>query len=120
LVGGSAFFLNWGITLYLLSAITESVIGIPNYYVAVLFGFIISGLYNYYLNRKFSFNYKEGLFQSLGKFWIVFGIGIIIALLISKLWFEVFHFPHIWLTPISSIIVLVWNFIGHKYYTFRN
>lgn len=119
LVGGSALLINWGITLYIISNSSKSVFGVPNYYMAVLLGFLISGLYNYILNRKFSFNHKDNIIQSFWKFWIIFGAGIVIALVVSRIWIEVFNFPHLWLTPISSIMVLIWNFTGHKYFTFK-
>lgn len=121
LVGGSALILNWIITEFLKTKIEISILSLPNYFIPVAIGFLISGLYNYFLNKKFSFEYKDKLNSqgSFFRFWIVFGIGIVIALLVSFIWNDILKGNHTLTTPISSIIVLFWNFIGHKKFTFK-
>lgn len=121
LVGGTALILNWIITEFLKARIESSVLGLPSYFMPVALGFFISGLYNYFLNKRFSFEYMDKLnkFGSLIRFWFVFGSGIIIAIVVSFLWNEVFKGNSFYTTPISSIVVLLWNFTGHKKFTFK-
>lgn len=118
LVGGSAFIFNWMIAELLKAKLPPVIFEFKSYFFAIVIAYLVTGFYNYLLNKKFTFQYTKND-GDVFRFWIIFIIGIVVALFISYLWNDIFKMNPFLTTPIAAIVSTIWNFIGHKLFTFK-
>lgn len=90
------------------------------YMFSATFGFIGGATTNYLLNRIWTFeNNDKRIGRQVGIFLMIAGIGIILNNGILAVGVEIFGIWYMLAKVISTAITLIWNFIGHKYITFR-
>lgn len=82
-------------------------------------GFVIAGLVNYYLNYRLTFKSNKLHRETITKFMIIFFSGFFWNLLLMTLGTEVLNIYYILSQIFTTIIVMFWNFLGHRYWTFR-
>ena len=114
LVGGTATVVDFA----LLFGLTEF-LGLW-YLASATAAFIGGATTNYILNRFWTFNNADKrIGRQAGLFIIIAAIGILLNNGILAVGVEIFGLWYMLAKVISSAITLIWNFIGHKYITFR-
>lgn len=130
LVGGTSFAIDLVVALifqyfaqdYLgtLNIFGNSLI-IKDIYIAVILGFLVSVPFNFFLNRYFTFQKKEtSIWIHLSKFAPVLIFGLLIKIASAYVWTDILRFYASLAIPFSSIVMLLSNYIGHKYFTFKD
>jgi len=87
--------------------------------VATTMSFILAVINNFFLNKFWTFNEKSKKYgNQMLKFFIVSCVGLLITNLLMFLQVELLDLWYIFAKIITVLIVLVWNFLGNKYWTF--
>ncbi len=114
LVGGLATFIDFFILIFLVEVLSI------HYLFSASFSFIVAGMVNFYLSKKWTFKNKN---PEYGKQYAVFVVVGIIGLLLNNLILfylvEYLDIYYIFGKVISTFIVMFWNFLMNKYMTFR-
>ncbi len=113
-VGATATVVDYG----LLYSLTEY-LGFW-YLLSATFGFIGGATTNYLLNRFWTFKNKDKrIARQVSIFLIIAAVGIVLNNTILAIGVEIFGLWYMLAKVISTVITLIWNFVGHKYFTFR-
>lgn len=115
-VGGIASVVDWGVLWALESA------GL-HYLVATVFSFFAGLATNFILSKKLVFNAQSARVGSVGEFigYAVIGaVGLGITLLIMYMLTDWLHMHFMISKIISTLIVLVWNFLARKLFIYTN
>lgn len=112
-VGASAAVIDFGL-LYLL---TEY--GGIYYLVSATISFVIAALYNYFMNRRWTFQSIGSKKKQIPIFFTVAILGIIFNNAILYIGVEQFAIWYIYAKVFATIVVTVWNFMWNKHVTFR-
>ncbi len=113
-VGGTAavvdfsvlYFLTDWLKIYYLHSATAS--------------FILSALTNYSLNRKWTFRSNGKKRKQLPIFFFIAGCGLLLNNTIMYIGVEKFGLWYIFAKIFATGIVLIWNFLGNKHFTFND
>ncbi len=90
------------------------------YLFSATISFIAAATVSYYLNRIWTFNNNDSrIARQVGIFLVISGVGIIINNTILVVGVEVIGMWYMLAKVFSTAVTLIWNFIGHKYITFR-
>ncbi|MFH1590250.1 MAG: GtrA family protein [archaeon] len=90
------------------------------YFVSSIISYVCGGIIHYVLNKKYTFkNKSKKIFSQLSIFFGIALIGLGINQLILYLLVELANIWYIYAKLVAVFIVLIWNFTGHKYITFR-
>jgi putative flippase GtrA len=81
-------------------------------------GFSGGAMVNYFLNYYVTFKSTKSHHEAMIKFSIVAVIGLILNTLMMALAIEVFALYYLLAQVISTGLVLFWNFIGNRLWTF--
>jgi putative flippase GtrA len=89
--------------------------------------FLIAVINSYYLNKNWTFNSKTGNQSDFIYFLIVSATGLLINVIVATLVFNLLteiNLTHILFSInisaiIGTVVVLVWNFIGYKFFVFK-
>jgi putative flippase GtrA len=81
-------------------------------------GFIVGALINYVLNYHFTFNSKKSHKEAMSKFFVVALFGAMINTGLMYIGVDVLHAYYLLAQIGATAIVLLWNFIINKYWTF--
>lgn len=112
-IGASSTMIDFG--FYILFVY---VLGI--YYIwAATLSFVIAAVFNFTLNRKWTFRSNGQKRKQLPIFLLVMISGVLLNNGIIALGVEVFGLWDIFAKIISTGIITIWNFLGNKYFTFR-
>ena len=122
IVGGSAFLVDFGV-LVLFNTILPELLGY-RLYIATAFGFIAGLIFNYIFSILFVFksarDKKTG--RSLGAFMLFTLIGVV-GLGLTELGMyvgtELLHIHYMLVKIIVTVIVLMWNYLGRKFFVFK-
>lgn len=88
---------------------------------AKAFSFIVSATSNYIMNRVWTFRSKDRkIIAQAGKFFIVAIGGLFLNSLIFYLITAIMRWRDIWGLVIATAIVLIWNFLFNKKWTFKS
>lgn len=113
-VGSLGTFLDIGF-LYLFF----DILGI-NLYLAVTLSFTIAFLNNFFLNKSWTFQSRSRNYRKLmTKFFIVSMIGLILSIGLMFVMVDLIGIWHILAKILTSGVVVVWNFLANKFWTFR-
>jgi len=114
LVGVSSTVIDWGIYLIL-----TRFAGIY-YLMAKILSFSFAVINSYVWNRRWTFrsNDPQKLRQFI-KFLIIALVGVVLNTLIMYIVVDYIHLNDLYGLVISSAIVMFWNFLANKFYTFR-
>lgn len=90
-----------------------------NAVVASSLGAIAGAFVNYYLNYHFTFRSRKRHLDAISKFVVIASIGFIINGLLMTLLTQVYTIYYLIAQIITTGIVLFWNFLGNRFWTFR-
>jgi putative flippase GtrA len=82
-------------------------------------GFITGAIINYRVNHKFTFNSSASHKTAAPKFLSVALIGVLVNITIMYLLVSIFLFYYLIAQIAATGIVLIWNFLGNRLWTFR-
>ncbi len=88
--------------------------------IATTIGFTVGALINYLLNYRITFNSNKQHTEALTKFLSVAALGALINGLIMTAGINISDLHYLVIQVIATSIVLVFNFITNKYWTFAN
>jgi putative flippase GtrA len=112
--GGLATIFVWGI--FYLSTYTFEY----NYLLSTLLGFSVGSIVNFSLNKYINFkNRYQKIKYQFALFLVIAIIGLGISFFIMWNFVGVLHFDKMISRILTTGIVLIYNFLGHKYITFR-
>lgn len=86
---------------------------------ATTFGFIVGATINYFLNYKYTFRSDKPHTEALVKFFVIAVLGAIINSAIMYLGVGYTKFHYIVIQFLATGLVLLWNFLLNKYWTFN-
>lgn len=81
-------------------------------------GYALSTLFNYAMNRRFTFNSRRRHAQALPRFLVVSGIGLALNTAVVGLMTAVAHWHYLLSQVLATALVLVWNFQLNRRWTF--
>lgn len=81
-------------------------------------GFGVGAVINYLLNYHFTFNSKKSHKEAMSKFFIVASIGAVINTALMYVGVNIVHTYYLLAQIAATAIVLLWNFLINKYWTF--
>lgn len=82
-------------------------------------GALVGAVINYVLNYKCTFHSDQRHVQAAPKFVAVAAVGLVVNVLMMALLVDVLGFYYLVAQVIATGVVLVWNFLGNRYWTFR-
>lgn len=88
--------------------------------IATTIGFTVGALINYLLNYRITFNSNKRHREALTMFFSVAALGAVINALIMTAGINISDQHYLVIQVIATSIVLVFNFIANKYWTFAN
>lgn len=86
---------------------------------ASIAGFTVGAVINYFLNYRFTFNSKKSHREAIIKFFIVAIIGAAINTTLFYIGIQLLHLYYMLAQVVATAIVLLWNFIANKLWTFK-
>jgi putative flippase GtrA len=90
------------------------------YFFSGILSYFAGGIIHYILNKKYTFkNKSKKIVAQLSVFFGVALIGLIINQAVLYVLVEIGSIWYMFAKLISIFIVLLWNFTGHKYITFK-
>lgn len=93
--------------------------GIPVIPASVL-SFLLAVVNNFVLNKAWTFQNKSKNYRKLFiKFLIVSIVGLLLTVFCMYLFVNIAHIWYIFAKALTSLIVLSWNFLGNKFWTFN-
>lgn len=113
-VGGGATFVDLGF-LYLFTEFFHLW-----YLLSAGLSFIIAAVFNYTLNKIWTFgNKSKNIARQFSLFFFFAAIGIGLNLLLIYAFTEFAGLWYIYSKIIATFFVFLWNFFGNKYFTFK-
>lgn len=114
IVGFSNLFIDFSIYL-LLTRLADF-----HYLWANILSFTAATINSFFLNKKWTFrNTNRDYHRQYAKFYLVSGIGLGLNQLILFVLIESWHFYDILAKCVAVVIVTFWNFLGNRFWTFR-
>ena len=87
---------------------------------AAVVAFLLAVVNNYVLNKIWTFKSRSKNYRKqFIKFLIVSVIGLGLTILFMGIFVEIFVIWYMFAKVLTSLIVLTWNFLGNKYWTFK-
>lgn len=93
--------------------------GLLNKVPASVAGFAVGAVINYFLNYRFTFNSNKSHREAITKFFIVAIIGAAINTALFYMGIHLLHLYYMLAQVVATVIVLLWNFIANKLWTFK-
>ncbi|MEI6887044.1 MAG: GtrA family protein [bacterium] len=126
IIGGLSFILNWSLMVgfqLLFNRIVLFSIGtieVKTYLAGSIFAYILSAIFNYFANRKFTFGHTtKKIAKQISVFFIVSCVGLLLNSILVYLFVEKVGISSFWVTPLAAAIVLFWNFFGQRTFAFK-
>lgn len=83
-------------------------------------GATLGALVNYLLNRRYTFRSKKRHGEALTKFLIIAASGLALNASFMLLLVEILSLHYLLAQVLSTALVLVWNFVGNRFWTFSD
>lgn len=112
-VGGTSFIIDFCI-LYSLTEFAHW-----HYLLSATLAFIVAGMYNYHLNRNWTFKADGSQKKQLPAFLLTGGIALLLNNFILYASVDLLGVWYIYGKIIATALVTIWNFFINKYFTFR-
>jgi len=113
MAGGLATIFQYGALLLLVEA------GHANEVLASAVGYTIGALVNYVANYYFTFASSSKHLPTMLKFFTIVALGLGLNTLTMYLGHAIMGIHYIASQVIATGLVFVWNFIGHKFWTYQ-
>lgn len=112
-VGGTAAIIDFGLLYFLTD-------GLHIYYlISATISFVIAAIYNYSLNRIWTFKSSGSRTKQVPIFFMVAILGVLFNNTIMYLGVEKVGLYYLLAKVFAAAVVTIWNFFGNKYLTFR-
>ena len=111
-VGGVGTCAHYAVLVTLVEVIDAGII------IASSFGFMVGALVNYGLNYRYTFKSDSSHSIAMPKFYTIALIGFLLNGVIMKTVLEFTSLNYIVIQFLATGIVLVWNFIGSRWWIF--
>ncbi|WP_342360557.1 GtrA family protein [Terrarubrum flagellatum] len=85
---------------------------------AALAGYCVGGIVSYWLNRVRTFRSDRPHFEAGWRFVVVMAVGFGLTLALMTLFVEQLGAPYLPAQIVTTILVMGWNFVAHKWWTF--
>lgn len=85
---------------------------------ATLVGYVAGGLVSYLLNRRHVFASERPHQEAGWRFAVVAGVGFLITYAAMRLLVETAHAPYLPAQLLTTLLVMGWSFLAHKFWTF--
>ncbi|MES2352824.1 MAG: GtrA family protein [Pseudomonadota bacterium] len=82
-------------------------------------GALAGAFVSYTLNYRYTFRSTASHAVSLAKFFIIAGVGLLLNSLVMWIGTSGFHMHYLLSQIIATGLVLIWNFAGNRFWTFR-
>ena len=112
-VGATSAIIDFGL-LYVLTDFVNW-----HYLLSATVSFIIAAIYNFILNRSWTFRSNGKKRKQIPIFFAIVGSGVLLNNFIMWFGVEQTGLWYIYAKVIAAAIVTIWNFMGNKYLTFR-
>ncbi len=86
---------------------------------AALIGFFLGGVLSYQLNYRWTFRSNKEHAHSLPRFILIAAIGFILTGFLMYVLTQMALLPYLLAQILTTALVLVWHYIGNKFWTFR-
>ena len=114
LVGVSSTAIDWGV-FYSLNHFFS-----VYYLIAKAISFVVSVINSYYWNRRWTFrSQNQRKMHEFGKFLVVSSVGLGLNTYIMYLAVSIFGLRYIYGLILATTIVVFWNFLANKFWTFK-
>lgn len=90
-----------------------------HYLLSATASFVVAAMTNYYIQRKWTFKSNGKKRRQLPVFFTIAIIGVILNNNILYLGVEYFYIHYMLAKVFASAVVMIWNFFGNKYLTFK-
>ena len=87
---------------------------------AALAGYVAGGLVSYVLNRLYTYEAQRGHLEAGWRFGVVACIGFVLTWLLMGLFHTRLGWHYLLAQVATTGIVLVWSFVAHKYWSFKD
>ncbi len=87
---------------------------------ATTIGFVVGALINYVLNYRITFNSNKKHRETLTKFLLVAAVGAAVNAVIMSTGISMFEVHYLLIQLFATSMVLVFNFMANKYWTFSD
>lgn len=87
---------------------------------AALAGYVAGGLVSYVLNRLYTYEAQRGHLEAGWRFGVVAAIGFVLTWLLMGLFHTRLGWHYLLAQLATTGIVLVWSFVAHKYWSFKD
>ena len=115
LVGSSGTLIDLGVFYVLYEVLLFHVL------ISATTSFILAVINNFLLNKFWTFRDKSKNYRKqFIKFLIVSCVGLCFTLFFVYIFIEIFKIWSVLSKAMTSLIVLSWNFLGNKYWTFKS
>ena len=101
----------------MLVAIVEGLSGEP--VVASTAGFLGGALVNYWLNRRYTFRSTRRHLYAFPRFMGIAALGMLLNGVVMMMMLHVSPFHYVACQMIATGLVLLWNFLANRWWTFR-
>ena len=98
--------------------ITLVTFGLTDAVLGSAFGFVSGAFTNYILNYRITFQSRKRHIEALPKFFTVAVAGLVLNTAIMALAFVKLNLHYLIAQAIATGIVLLWNFVGNRIWTF--
>lgn len=86
---------------------------------ATSIGFALSSLFNYAANYRYTFKSEKKHAETYSKFMAVALVGFLLNGVVVGALVEVFEFYYVFAQVFATVSVLLWNFCGNYFWSFR-
>lgn len=83
-------------------------------------GATLGALVNYVLNRRYTFESNKRHGEALTKFLVVAALGLLLNACFMFVLVELMALHYLLSQVISTVLILMWNFIGNRFWTFSD
>ncbi len=117
-IGSLTAIINWAIVAT--HHFVDTNLHVEGYQIGAFWGYTISAIVNYYLNDRLTFSHVEtNHLKRVPRFFFVSLTGLVLSLFLSTMFVKNFGVSPYLVTPIVILLGMVWNYVGHKWVTFR-
>ena len=111
--GIAAAIVHYGTLIGLVQA--EALAPVP----ATLCGYLGGGLVSYVLNRRHTYRSERRHREAVWRFVLVAGVGFLLTWAVMDVLVDRWSLPYLLAQFLTTGIVLIWSFLAHKWWTFR-
>jgi len=90
-----------------------------NAIVASCFGYVVGGIVNYMLNHQFTFESSQPHILAAPKFFAIAMVGFFVNAIVMSFFLGYAKFHYLIAQILATAVVLIWNFLGNAYWTFK-